>query len=146
MSFWKRKSRSSGQASATDDAGRVQAKKKSGRRSPPVAMEVKILAIEALETGLAADEVGELVGVGSATIYKWRKDYSEGGVGGLCRKASSIAVRGQCSALEEKIVALRRDHPDHGVRRIRDNLRRNEAIDRYEAHRYESTGQHCPAL
>ncbi|HEY5624018.1 MAG TPA: hypothetical protein VIV14_09665, partial [Gammaproteobacteria bacterium] len=44
-------------------------------------------------------------------------------------KASSIAVRKQCSLLEEKIVAHRREHPDHGVRRIRDDLRRHEGID-----------------
>ncbi len=30
---------------------------------------------------------------------------------------------------EEKIVALRQEHPDHGVRRIRDDLRRHEGID-----------------
>jgi transposase InsO family protein len=31
--------------------------------------------------------------------------------------------------LEEKIVALRREHPEHGVRRIRDDLRRHEGLD-----------------
>jgi transposase InsO family protein len=112
-----------------DDAGQVQKPKKTVKRSPPVAMEVKILAIEALESGLSANEVGELVGVGSGTIHKWRKDYADGGVQGLCRKASSISIRKQCSVLEEKIVALRRENPDHGVRRIRDDLRRHEGID-----------------
>jgi transposase InsO family protein len=73
--------------------------------------------------------VGELVGVGSGTIHKWRKDHEEGGVSALCRKASSISVRKQCSALEEKIVALRREHPERGVRRIRDDLRRNEGLE-----------------
>jgi transposase InsO family protein len=92
-------------------------------------MEVKILAIEALESGLSAQEVGDLVGVGSGTIHKWRKEYAEVGIQGLCRKASSIAVRNQCSVLEEKIVALRRENPEHGVRRIRDDLRRHEGID-----------------
>jgi len=92
-------------------------------------MEVKILALEALDSGLSAVEVGELVGVGAGTIHQWRKDYAEAGVQGLCRKASSIAVRNQCSVLEEKILALRRENPEHGVRRIRDDLRRHEAID-----------------
>jgi transposase InsO family protein len=129
MSFWKRKRQDSGSASLPDDAGQVQKPKKTVKRSPPVAMEVKILAIEALESGLSANEVGELVGVGSGTIHKWRKDYADGGVQGLCRKASSISIRKQCSVLEEKIVALRRENPDHGVRRIRDDLRRHEGID-----------------
>jgi transposase InsO family protein len=92
-------------------------------------MEIKILALEALDSGLSADEVGELVGVGSGTIHKWRKEYAEGGVQGLCRKSSSIAIRKQCSVLEEKIVARRRENPEHGVRRIRDDLRRHEGLD-----------------
>jgi transposase InsO family protein len=92
-------------------------------------MEVKILAIEALESGLSATEVGELVGVGSGTIHKWRKEYTESGVQGLCRKASSITVRKQCSVLEERILTLRRENPEYGVRRIRDDLRRHEGID-----------------
>jgi transposase InsO family protein len=92
-------------------------------------MEIKILAVEALESGLSPQEVGELVGVCSETIRKWGKDYAEGGVQGLCRKASSIAVRKQCAVLEEKIVARRRENPEHGVRRIRDDLRRHEGIE-----------------
>jgi transposase InsO family protein len=92
-------------------------------------MEVKILALDALESGLSAVEVGELVGVGGGTIHAWRREYAEGGVQGLCRKASSIAVRKQCSVLEEKIVARRREHPEHGVRRIRDDLRRQEGLE-----------------
>jgi transposase InsO family protein len=123
MSFWKRRKQSS-----AGDTGRVQKAKKSVKRSPPVAMEVKILAIEALDSGLSSQEVGELVGVGSGTIHKWRKEYAEGGVQGLCRKASSIAIRKQCSVLEEKIVARRRENPEHGVRRIRDDLRRQEGL------------------
>ena len=58
MSFWKRRKQSS-----AGDTGRVQKAKKSVKRSPPVAMEIKILAIEVLESGLSAQEVGELVGV-----------------------------------------------------------------------------------
>lgn len=126
MSFWRRVKRDSGQSA---DTGRAQRTKRSVKRFPPVAMEVKVLAIEALEVGLSAQEVGELVGVGSGTIHKWRKEYAEGGVQGLCRKASSIAVRKQCSVLEEKIVALRRENPQHGVRRIRDDLRRHEGLE-----------------
>ena len=44
------------------------------------------------------------------TIHKWRKHYEEDGVHGRCRKASSIAIRKQCSALEQKIIALRREN------------------------------------
>jgi len=129
MSFWKRGRKRSGPRPPAGDAGQVQKRKRSVKRSPPVAMEVKLLALEALESGLSAQEVGELVGVGSGTIHTWRKDHAEGGVEALCRKASSIAVRKQCSALEEKIVALRQAHPERGVRRIRDDLRREEGLE-----------------
>jgi len=37
-------------------------------------------------------------------------------------------VRHQCSVLEEKIIIRRQTHPDHGVRRIRDDLRRQEGL------------------
>jgi transposase InsO family protein len=129
MSFWKRIKQVSVTAPSAADTGQVQKAKKTVKRCPPVAMEVKVLAVEALESGLSASEVGELVGVGSGTIHKWRRDYAEAGVQGLCRKASSIAVRKQCSVLEEKIVAARRANPEHGVRRIRDDLRRHEGIE-----------------
>ncbi len=129
MQLWKRKRRVFQQGTTPSDAGQVEKAKRTIKRSPPVAMEVKLLAIEALGSGLSANEVGELVGVGPVTIHKWHKDYAEGGVQGLCRKASSIGVRNQCSVLEEKIVALRRENPDYGVRRIRDNLRRHEGIE-----------------
>jgi len=129
MSFWKRRKQSPSSSSEAGDSGQAQKAKSKIKRSPPVAMEVKILALEALDSGLSASEVGELVGVGPGTIHKWRKDYEESGVQGLCRKASSIAVRNQCSAIEEKILAMRREHPEHGVRRIRDDLRRHEAIE-----------------
>jgi hypothetical protein len=82
MSFWKRRKQSSDQAPAAGDTGQVQKAKKSVKRSPPLAMEVKILALEALDSGPSAIEVGELVGLGSGTIHKWRKDYADGGVQG----------------------------------------------------------------
>jgi transposase InsO family protein len=129
MSFWKRRKRSSKQSVSAGDAGKVQKAKKSTKRSPPVAMEVKILAIEAVEAGLTGQELGEMIGVSPSTIHKWRKDYTEKGVQALCRKASSIAVRNQCSVLEEKIIAYRKANPDHGVRRIRDDLRRQEGLE-----------------
>ncbi len=124
MSLWSFRKK----AKAPTDAVRAEKSKKTIKRSPPVAMEVKVLAIEALEAGLSAEEVGELAGVSPATVQKWRSQYSEGGVEALARKASSIGVRHQCSVLEERILARRKAHPEHGVRRIRDDLRREEGL------------------
>ena len=61
MSFWKRRKRSPSSSSEAGDSGQAQKAKPKIKRSPPVAMEVKILALEALDSGLSASEVGELV-------------------------------------------------------------------------------------
>jgi transposase InsO family protein len=111
------------------DKGQAEKGKKVIKRAAPVAMEVKLLAMEALESGLSPQEVGEVLSLSASTIHNWRAAYGEGGVSALSRKASSIAVRRQCSALEEGIVAQRRAHPEHGVRRIRDDLRRQEGLE-----------------
>jgi transposase InsO family protein len=126
MAFWNRTKKAAAVLPA--DAGQVGKSKKAVKRSPPVAMEVKLLAIEALESELSASDVAEIVGVAETTLSTWRRQYEEGGVAGLCRRASSISVRRQCSTLEERILAHRRKHPDHGVRRIRDELRRGEGL------------------
>jgi transposase InsO family protein len=91
-------------------------------------MEVKLLAIEALEDGAERRDVAKIIGVHHSTVAGWQKQYREGGVSGLCRKASSIAVRRQVTKLEEEILAHRRAHPEHGVRRIRDELRRDQGL------------------
>jgi transposase InsO family protein len=129
MAFWNRKKKGQEPTPEPADTGEVKRTRKGGKRSPPVALEVKLLAIEALEAGLDTAEVGEIVGVGQSTVHKWRSDHAAGGVKGLCGKASSIAVRKQCSVLAERILARRREHPEHGVRRIRDDLRRQEGLD-----------------
>jgi transposase InsO family protein len=124
MSLWSFRKKAQERA----DTGRAVKSKKTVKRSPPVAMEVKVLAIEALEAGLSAEEVSELAGVIPATIQKWRNQCAEGGIEALARKASSIGIRNQCSVLEERIVARRNAHPERGVRRIRDDLRREEGL------------------
>jgi len=91
-------------------------------------MEVKLLALEALEGGAEKRDVAKVIGVHPSTLTSWQKQYSEDGVTGMCRKASSIAVRRQCTRLEEEILTHRRDHPERGVRRIRDDLRRESGL------------------
>jgi len=86
---------------APADAGRAEKAKRTIKRSPPVAMEVKLLAMEALEAGMSPQEIGDLLSLSGSTIHNWRSAYAEGGVEGLARKASSIGVRHQCSALDE---------------------------------------------
>ncbi len=127
MQFWKRSTRKE-ESTRAADTGQVEPARPRGQRSPPVAMEVKLLAIEALEGGAEKRDVARVIGVHASTLANWQKQYAEGGVSGLCRKASSIAVRRQVTKLEGEILTHRREHPDHGVRRIRDELRREQAL------------------
>lgn len=126
MSFWNR--RKKGESAVPVDSGQVRAAKKEIKRSPPVAMEVKVLAIEALESGLSTKDVAEIVGVTDTTLSTWRQQYREGGIELLTRRSSSIGVRQKCTELDERIIAHRKAHPEHGVRRIRDELRRDEGL------------------
>ena len=128
MGFWKRATKRSGAASATPETGQVQAPRTGGHRAPLQPLEVKLLAIEALENGLGRGEVAPLVGVTPSALSAWHKCYREGGGSAPSRQASSIAMRKQCGKLEERILAHRQEHPEHGVRRIRDDLRRSEAL------------------
>ncbi|MCP5120592.1 MAG: transposase, partial [bacterium] len=127
MAFWNRRKKEI-QEGVEADSGKVQKSKKAVKRSPPVALEAKLVAIEALESGLSPKDVAEIVGVADGTLAKWRRQQEEGGLSGLCRRASSIAVRHQVSVLDERILAHRREHPEHGVRRIRDELRRSDGL------------------
>jgi hypothetical protein len=97
MAFWKRRKREV-QVVEPADTGQVQKSKKAVKRSPPVALEVKLLAIEALESDLPAEDVAEIVGVAEGTLGKWCRQHLEGGLSALCRRASSIAVRQRCRA------------------------------------------------
>jgi transposase InsO family protein len=127
MAFWNRGNKGARPSPAVE-AGQVTKPRKSVKRSPPVALEVKLLAIEALESELSTADVAEIVGVAETTLSAWRRQHAEGGLKTLCRRSSSIAVRKKCTALEERILAHRRDHPDRGVRRIRDDLRRGDGL------------------
>jgi transposase InsO family protein len=91
-------------------------------------MEIRLLAVQAHEAGLATREIAELAGVSQTTIDNWRRTWRREGMAGLARKTSSGTTRRICKELEERIVAHREEHPEHGVRRIRDDLRREQGL------------------
>jgi len=122
--FWKRKKQYDGREAHGSPGGAARQR----RRRPVVALEVKLLAMEAREAGLTSHEVAPLVGVKSVTVDKWRRIYLREGEAGLRKKPASPKVRRQCTLLEERILQHRRDHPEQGVRRIRDQLRRDEGL------------------
>jgi transposase InsO family protein len=125
MLFWKRKKKNEDQeeVGTGKESGSKGKGPLAGLRRKGVPLEVKLLAVEALRAGLGATEVGELVGVTDSSVSKWRKLHDAGGVEALRRSPSGTGLRKRCQALEEKILAYRKEHPDAGVRRIRDELK-----------------------
>lgn len=101
----------------------------SGKKRKVVPVEVKLLAMEALEAGLTHTEVCELLGVGISTVGHWRKLYADGGERALMKQASSPGSSRICHELQRRIEQMRRENPEAGVRKIRDELRRDDAIE-----------------
>ncbi len=134
MAFWNRKKApEKAQLEPVEEpVERSEFRSTAGRKRPSgdasFAMEVKLLAIDALDSGLSAPEVAAIIGVSDSSVYQWRKHFKEKGIDGLVRSPSSHRVRRCCERLEEKIVEFRKTHPDKGVRKVRDELRRTEAL------------------
>jgi len=99
-----------------------------GRKRKMLPVEVKLLAMDAIEAGMTSGDVCELVGVSPSSIAHWRKLYQEGGAQALMRQASSPGSGRICHELTRRIEQMRRDNPAAGVRKIRDELRRDQAV------------------
>ena len=79
------------------------------RRRPILCpMEVKLLALEALQTGLTKAEVADIVGVAPITVSSWQKKYDAEGLPGLYRHPSSKQALARCNALEKRIIERRK--------------------------------------
>ena len=101
---------------------------KPARRRTNIPMEIRLLSVQACEAGLLRQDVADLAGVTTSTISNWSRIYREAGLPGLAKRTTSSSTRRICAALEERIKAHRESHPEHGVRRVRDELRRNEGL------------------
>ena len=127
MSFWK-----PAKAQKTEprppDTGRAVPVRKKIHRSPPIAFEANMLAIEAVSSGADRHDIAKILGINPSTISNWLKVYRDEGIKGLCRKPSNNVLCKQCTELERRIIAHRTEHPEHGVRRIRDELRTHEGL------------------
>jgi len=63
---------------------------------------VKLLAAKALEGGLTAGEVSEIVGAGNSSVTAWGRAFLEGGVEALVGKSTSATTRRFCEKLERR--------------------------------------------
>jgi transposase InsO family protein len=122
MAFWKKQKK---RETTPAVAGGGAKRKGYGNR---FAVEVKLLSVRAREAGMERGEVANLVGASPSTIDTWLSLYQKGGPEGLMRQGAHTSTRKLCEALESRIEQFRRDHPEAGVRRIRDELRREEGL------------------
>jgi len=93
-----------------------------------IPLEVKVLCMEAIDAGLEPKEVAKLAEVSKSSLLNWRTQWRKAGASGLARKSAYKTSRRLAKKLEERIIAHRQEHPEHGVRRIRDELARNDNL------------------
>ncbi len=128
MTFWKQKKPPL--KASPEPPPRAKTTKKTKKRSgKPVPFEIKAMAMEAIISGADRGDVAQVAGVQPCTIDRWLNIYKHEGLGGLCSRPSTISASKVCRALEERIIRHRQENPDHGVRRVHDELRNNEALD-----------------
>ena len=128
--FWKRKKRPAPKpAAAPTGTAKSESSTSPPRKKRLVPLETKLLAMRALESGMVGRDVAELAGVSGSTVEKWKRAYRKDGVDGLSRRPMSSEARKLAEAIEQRIVEHRQEHPEHGVRRIRDELRRQDAVE-----------------
>jgi transposase InsO family protein len=139
MGFWNRKKKAPKKKAAKKEKkkeppalppGPEPKKRRSPRRKrSSTPLEVKLVAVKAVEAGLLVREVAELLDVSTTTVSSWSKSYRAEGVDGLVRRASTPPTQRICRELEARIVLHREQHPERGVRRISDELKRQDALE-----------------
>ena len=97
--------------------------RKAGNYSPEFRLEVVKLH---LDEGYSIVMLAEEFGCGKSTISKWVKTYNEHGDAGLLQPATRRKHKCKTfnKSLQSKIIELKKDDPQRGVRRISDIMRR----------------------
>jgi transposase InsO family protein len=123
MVFWRKKRREKEEVSQPE---RVVVRTGPKKR---FSVEVKVLAAKARQEGVSNTEVARMVGASTASVDKWWSAYREGGAEALITTQANPGTRKLNAEIERRIEEHRRQNPQHGVRRISDELRRNEGLE-----------------
>jgi len=121
MFFWKKKSNKSEVSKSPE---RHPGKRKS------ISLEVKLMAMEAKESGLGSKEVSEIVGVSATTVDNWWVVWKKSGSEGFVHSGATPTMRKVSEQIRKRIEEKRLANPQSGVQRIRDELRRDEALEK----------------
>ena len=95
------------------------------RKNPPRSFEERLRAVKFhLEEGYTQELIAQEMGVCSAAVYKWVRDYRLYGEAGL----QSRLMRGPrpklAEAVRHKILQLKQEEPTRGIKRISQLLKR----------------------
>src|SRR5262245_33868949 len=103
---------------------------KPGKRGRELTAAYKLLVVQERLRGTRILDVATAYGVSGAAVQKWVKAFQSGGPGALeSRRGKAGRRRATSSPVpREQVISLKRDHEDWGTRRIRDVLRRFEAL------------------
>src|SRR5262245_22274013 len=98
-----------------------------GGREVPV--EMKLRAVQERLRGTPQRDVAKAFGVSEAAVTKWLSQFRQDGAEGLMGRRGGQPKRpSRPTPQRERIVELKKSHEDWGTRRIRDVLRRFEAL------------------
>jgi transposase len=100
--------------------------KAKGRYVAPYDFEFKLKVVRLyLEEGYKMSLLAQELGVSCYSIYKWAKIYRQQGEEGLMPKVRNCTrPRRMPDSVADKILELKKAHPEHGPRRISDILKR----------------------
>ena len=112
--------RKSGQGKGRQDVSR--------RKTHPLELKLKVL--QELNAGTGVGDVCRAFGLAHTTVALWRQAYAKGGYEALFprKPGKTPAANKADDSRREAVLALKKAHPEYGTRRIRDVLKRFEAI------------------
>jgi transposase InsO family protein len=91
---------------------------------------LKLKVLQELNAGTAVADVSRAFGLALTTIALWRRAYATGGYEALFPKKAGRTAQGKGAddPRREAVLAMKKAHPEYGTRRIRDVLKRFEAL------------------
>src|SRR5689334_19219741 len=112
--------RKTGQGKARQDVSR--------RKTHPLELKLKVL--QELNAGTGVGDVCRAFGLAHTTVALWRQAYAKGGYEALFpgKPGKTARAKEADDPRREAVLALKKANPEYGTRRIRDVLRRFEAI------------------
>src|SRR6266446_9994098 len=104
--------------------------KQSGARRKTHPLELKLQVLQQLNAGASVTDVCRAFGLAVATVALWRRAYAQGGYEALFPKTPGPAKVNEAAPdpRREAVIALKKANPEYGTRRIRDVLKRFEAL------------------